>query len=45
MLMVLEVGVVVSAIAGVAIMAAMAIAPHRCDLMLRLRVSIQLLER
>ena len=31
-LMVLEVGVVVCAIAGVAIMAAMAIAPYRCDL-------------
>ena len=31
--MVLEVGVVVCAIAGVAIMAAMAIAPYKCDLM------------
>ena len=37
--MVLEVRVVVCAIAGVAIMAAMAIAPYRCDLMFRLRVS------
>jgi hypothetical protein len=44
-LMVLEVGVVVCAIAGVAIMAAMAIAPYKCDLMFRLRVSIELLER
>jgi hypothetical protein len=32
-LMVLEVGAVVCAIAGVAIMAAMAIAPYRCNLM------------
>jgi hypothetical protein len=38
-LMLLEVGVVVCAIAGVAIMAAMAIAPYRCDLMFRLRVA------
>jgi hypothetical protein len=35
-LMVLDVGVVVCAIAGVAIMAAMAIAPYKCDLMFRL---------
>jgi hypothetical protein len=35
----LEVRVVVCAIAGVAIMAAMTIAPYRCDLMFRLRVS------
>jgi hypothetical protein len=41
--MVLEVRVVVCAIAGVAIMAAMAIAPYRCDFMFRLRVSIELL--
>ena len=44
-LMVLEVGVVVCAIAGVAIMAAMAIAPNRCDFMFRLRGSVELLER
>jgi hypothetical protein len=44
-LMVFEVGVVVFAIAGIAIMAAKAIAPHRCDLMFPLRVSIELLER
>jgi hypothetical protein len=37
-LMVLEVGVVVCAIVGVAIMTAMAI-PHRCDLMVRLLVA------
>jgi hypothetical protein len=35
--MVLEVGVVVCAIAGVAIIAAMTIAPYRCDLMFQLR--------
>ena len=39
MLMVLEVGVVVCAIAGVTIVAAMAIAPERYDLMFRLRVA------
>jgi hypothetical protein len=44
-LIVLEVRVVVCAIAGVAIMAAMAIAPYRCDLMFRLRCPIELLER
>jgi hypothetical protein len=43
--MVLEVGVVVCAIAGVAIMAAMAIAPYRRDLMLRLPVFMEVLER
>jgi hypothetical protein len=37
-LMVLAVGVVVCAMAGVAIMAAMARAPYRCDLMFRLRI-------
>jgi hypothetical protein len=43
--MVLEVGVVVCAIADVAIMAAMAIAPYRRDLMFLLRVSIEVMER
>ena len=45
MLMVLEVGVVVCAIAGVAIMAVMAIAAYRCDLMFQLRASVEPLER
>jgi hypothetical protein len=44
--MALEEGVVViCAIAGVAIMAAMAIAPYSCGLMFRLRVSGTTLER
>ena len=43
--MVLEVGVVVWAIAGVAITAAMAMAPYRCDLMFRLRVAQEELGR
>jgi hypothetical protein len=40
-LMVLEVGVVVCANAGVAIKAAIAKAPHICDLMVRLQVAYQ----